>query len=79
MEEATFLRSQKGQPILMDREGFLYCANRKTDTRIYWKCQCAKKKGCRGRAMTEGFFITKKSGEHTHQPYPGWSSDKDTF
>jgi len=29
--------------------------------------------------MTEGFYITKKSGEHTHQPYPGWANDKDSL
>jgi len=77
-EEATFLRSQKGQPLLMDRAGYLYCANRKTDKRIYWKCQNFRKKNCKARALTEGFFVTKKSGFHTHQPNPGYSGEKDS-
>jgi hypothetical protein len=43
--------------------------NRKKERRIYWNCHQRNHK-CKGTAITEGFFIVRKGGEHNHQAYP---------
>lgn len=70
--EARFSRTQLGNALLVDPDGFCYCINRKREKRIYWVCHQQRRYKCRGSAITEGFFIVKRGGAqgHTHTPYP---------
>ena len=70
--EARFSRTQLGNALLVDPDGFCYCINRKREKRIYWVCHQQRRYKCRGSAITEGFFIIKRGGGqgHTHSPYP---------
>lgn len=72
MVEARFSRTQLGNALLVDPDGFCYCINRKREKRIYWVCHQQRRYKCRGSAITEGFFIIKRGGAngHTHSPYP---------
>ena len=66
-EEANFVRGKRGV-LLVDGSLFHYAVNRKSETKLYWKCVMCKSRGCRGRAVTQGFYIIFKSGEHNHSP-----------
>jgi hypothetical protein len=52
----------------MDPRGFCYSWNHKGKKRIYWVCNKVAKFKCRASASTEGFFIVRLSGGHTHPP-----------
>jgi len=69
VEEANFIKSQFGNAMLVDGQGYRYVQNGSSKTQIFWRCiYYAKSKGnCRGRAVTKGFNITKKA-EHKHKP-----------
>ena len=67
-EEANFVRGKRGT-LLVDESSFNYAVNRKSETKLYWKCVECKSRGCRGRAVTQGFYIISKSGQHNHSPH----------
>jgi len=67
-EEASFLRSKRGNAMLVDSSGYHYFVNKKRETRMYWKCLKCRSHGCRARAVTEGFYIVSKTAEHSHEP-----------
>ena len=69
VEEARFSRTQHGNAMLVDSQNYCYMINRKKERRIYWNCHQRNHK-CKGTAITEGFFIVRKGGEHNHQAYP---------
>ena len=52
----------------MDPHGFCYSWNHKGKKRIYWVCNKVARFKCRASASTEGFFIVRLSGAHTHPP-----------
>jgi hypothetical protein len=68
VEEANFVRGKRGT-LLVDGASFNYAVNRKSETKLYWKCVECKSRGCRGRAVTQGFYIIFKSGQHNHSPH----------
>ena len=68
VEEANFVRGKRGT-LLVDGNSFHYAVNRKSETKLYWKCVQCKSRGCRGRAVTQGFYIISKSGQHNHSPH----------
>ena len=68
VEEANFVRGKRGT-LLVDGAAFNYAVNRKSETKLYWKCVECKSRGCRGRAVTQGFYIIYKSGQHNHSPH----------
>ena len=68
MEEANFVRGKRGT-LLVDEGSFNYAVNRKSETKLYWKCVECKSRGCRARAVTQGFYIIFKSGKHNHSPH----------
>jgi len=67
-EEASFLRSKRGNAVLVDASGYHYFVNKKRETRMYWKCLKCRSHGCRARAVTEGFYIISKTEGHSHEP-----------
>jgi hypothetical protein len=74
LEVAQFIKSSKNCAQLVDKLGYIYNKHqRNTDgTLIWWKCReffnrKAEMK-CRARATTQGFYITKRTSVHTHQP-----------
>ena len=73
-EEASFTKSQFGNPILVDSEGYTYTQHRVSNvnnsTKIYWRCVYHYKErgSCPARATTEGFYIKMKSKTHLHKP-----------
>jgi len=70
LEEASFTKSQFGNAMLVDKEGYRYTQNGSSKQSIYWRCHYYKKKhgSCPGKAVTEGFYIKQKTGIHLHQP-----------
>ena len=70
---AQFIKSSKGGPILVDKEGYIYykAKNSKADpNKIFWRCQKKNypKHLCPARATTNGFHIVKYLNEHNHKP-----------
>lgn len=70
-DEAQFLTSRKGCPILVDTAGYFYnkAKNSKTDaSKIFWQCQKIRTCKCPARATTDGFQIVRYLHEHSHPP-----------
>merc|ERR1711974_192719 len=66
--EATYIKGLDGAALLRDPEGGEYTKNSKRkDGKMYWQCRTFRKTGCRRRALTHGFILTKAFGEHNHQ------------
>ena len=77
LEEATFVESRVGKPMLLDRNGQGFTVDGKLKTkhggdRIYWQCResVKKRKGdqekCPARAITDGIYIKSWRFEHNH-------------
>jgi len=47
LEEARFSRTKQGNALLIDKAGYCYLINRKSERKIYWKCQRKSAKSCR--------------------------------
>jgi len=47
LEEARFSRTKQGNALLIDKAGYCYLINRKSEKKIYWKCQKKTAKECR--------------------------------
>ena len=73
LDVAQFIRSTKGQAQLVDKAGQIYNRHKtnQKQTIIYWRCREHKKAACNGRVQTQGFYITKYVGIHTHPPPEG--------
>ena len=69
LEEASFTKSQFGNAMLVDRQGFKYVQNGSSAQQVYWRCiyHWKQKGSCPGKAVTRDFYITKKT-EHLHEP-----------
>lgn len=60
----TLSKTSKQAPLLL-YNGFAYTIDRKTDQKIYWKCEHARKLGCRARLHTSvDHVVLKTVGEH---------------
>ena len=74
LEEAQFVKSSRGHAQLVDKLGFIYNKHQSNSkgTLIWWKCReffnRKSEMKCRARATTQGFYITKRTSVHTHQP-----------
>jgi len=74
LEEAQFVKSSRGHAQLVDKLGFIYNKHQSNakGTLIWWKCReffsRKSEMKCRARATTQGFYITKRTNVHTHQP-----------
>ena len=68
LEVARFAKTRRGQPLLIDLDGYSYIINRKTILgRFYWVCQNKKFK-CKGNVISDCYRIIKNSVKHNHQP-----------
>ena len=67
-EMGKFISSKRGHPYLLDTSGYLYSRHKSNHsaTRVYWKCSQKATTKCMARATTEGSFIVKHVGKHTH-------------
>ena len=74
MEDAQFIKSTKGHAQLVDKSGYIYNRHKTNSkqTIIYWRCTQHKKAACYARVQTEGFYITKYVGTHSHPPKEGF-------
>ena len=56
---AKFTASRKGQPHLVDTEGYEYTKHRndRSGVKIYWRCSKYKSLKCPARATTEGNYV----------------------
>ena len=70
-EPAKFSKTRRGNPMLVDADGYTYLMSKKESDQLYWGCRVArtvKTDKCKARAVTKGFFITKKFKSHSHEP-----------
>ena len=70
LEIGRFIESKFGNSLLMDKAGYIYRANRKRNSKIYWMCRENKIRGlkCPAKAVTQGVYIIGLSEQHIHQP-----------
>ena len=69
-DEARFIKSGKGQPMLLDKIGFSYYKHKnckKEPSKVFWRCS-RKNYKCNARATTSDFHIIQYGGEHIHPP-----------
>ena len=77
LEEATFVETQMGNPMLLDRNGQGFLIEKKFKkvnggVRIYWHCREYKKQRkcgqetCPARATTDGIYVKSWKFEHNH-------------
>ena len=69
-DEAQFIKSNRGRPILVDKDGYCYYKSKNSNvhkSRIIWACQRHRQYNCPARATTEGFHIVKYLHKHDHQ------------
>ena len=60
-----------GNPMLMDKEGYVYWRHFQHEAKTYWTCSKKKQLRCPVRVTTEGNFVVKRLGQHIHLPkYP---------
>ena len=69
-DEVQFIKSGKGQPMLLDKRGYSYYKVKnckKEPLKVYWRCS-RKNYKCIARAVTYGSHINKYANEHIHPP-----------
>ena len=62
MQEAEFVNSKRGGPLLLS-DGYLLTLNKRVNNKYYWRCEAM---GCTERVLTQENHIKSNSGEHTH-------------
>jgi len=66
---STFVlsKTQKNKPLLLSN-GFSYTIDKKTDEKIYWKCESARTLKCKGRIHTDSLstIILHETNNHNH-------------
>ena len=67
-EMGKFITREKGNPQLLDTLGYSYNRHKSnlSKTKVYWRCSQMRLFKCMARATTEGNFIVKHVGEHSH-------------
>ena len=68
LERVKFLKSKRGNPVLVDSEGYTYLMNTQKSDKLYWVCQQTKVENCRGSVITKGFHIAWRKIQHSHSP-----------
>ena len=76
-EVARFVESHRGNPMLLDKDGYVFNVNRKRGRKIYWICRETKLHTCRCSAITIGINVAKWKGEHNHEKRPIQLTDYD--
>ena len=72
LEEAKFIESRNGKPMLLDRNGQGFISHKKHGVRTYWCCREYKKQRkrnqetCPARATTDGIYVKNWRFEHNH-------------
>ena len=66
LEEAKFIESRNGKPMLLDRNGQRFTSENKHGNRTYWQCRKYKKQRCPARAITDGIYVKNRRCEHNH-------------
>ena len=69
-EVAKFVESSKANPMLLDKDGYVFTANRKRGRKIYWLCRENKNMKCPAKASTNGIYVTKWTDKHNHEKRP---------
>ena len=64
-----FIKSQRGNPQLMDTSGYIYNKTKIRRNLQNWECISRQKLKCHARAQTSGLHIVQIKGEHSH-PIP---------
>ena len=72
-EVAIFIESRYGNPMLVDKEGYIFNTIKRSPdgTKTYWKCSQYKRKdlrknGCPVKAITKGIHVLKWTEKHNH-------------
>ena len=72
LEEATFVESRVGKPMLLDRNGQGFTSHKKHGVSLYWQCREYRKQRkrnqetCPARATTVGNYVKSWRFEHNH-------------
>ena len=72
LEEAKFIESRHGKPMLLDRNGQGFTSEKKHGVNTYWQCSESRKQSrlnqekCPARATTEGIYVKSWRCEHNH-------------
>ena len=72
LEEARFIESRHGKPMLLDRNGQGFTSEKKHGVNTYWQCSESRKQSrlnqekCPARATTEGIYVKSWRCEHNH-------------
>ena len=61
-----FIKSQRGNPQLMDTKGYIYNKTKTRRNLEHWECVSRQKMKCHARATTAGIHIIQIKGEHNH-------------
>ena len=62
-------------PMLLDKDGYVFTANKKRGRKIYWVCRENKRTAslnlkCPAKASTNGIHVTKWTSKHNHEKRP---------
>ena len=57
-------------PMLLDKDGYVFTANKKRGRKIYWICRENKNMKCPAKASTNGIYVTKWTNKHNHEKRP---------
>ena len=78
-EVARFVESHKGNPMLLDKDGFIFISNQKRKNTIAWVCRDNKAEKCPARATTKGLYVTSWRYEHNHINRPFYEKRKKKY
>ena len=66
-KRVTCRESYKGNPILLDKEGYIFKTNTKRGKKTYWCCRDYKLQNCLARNVTVGIHVKMWSNAHNHK------------
>ena len=69
-EVARFTESFKGNPMLLDKDGYPFKTSMKRGRKIYWICRDKVLEKCPARAVTNGIHVSMWSHTHNHARRP---------
>ena len=78
-EVARFVESHKGNPMLLDKDGYIFIANQKRKNTIAWVCRDSKTERCPARATTSGLHVKSWRYEHNHTKRPFYEQRKKKY
>ena len=65
-DTGNFIKSQRGNPQLMDTKGFIYNKTKLSRNIQNWECISRQKLKCHAKAQTSGIHIVNIKGGHNH-------------